>query len=164
MKNCVKFFMIVMSVFVVMEMSAQQMSSNIKFRKPGKVMVTSRYYAPQLDKGHSYDVVYTESNSGSGQMHRMSLSNNAGAGYYHSYGVNSTVNQRVEYNAPTRIDYSSARLAMNSEPFANDVVETANPMRVGREDLPDDPSVPVGSGIVPFLLFAMLWVVYKSRA
>ena len=56
---------------------------------------------------------------------------------------------------------------MNSDnvPFTNDVVAIANPMRVGRneEDLPGDPSMPIGSGVVPLLIFVLLWVFYKYR-
>ena len=168
MNNSVKFFMIIMSVFVVMGMSAQEMTTNIKFRQPRNVSVTNRYYAPHLSNGRSYDVVHTESTYGDGQMHKMSLSNNTGVGYYHSYGVGLATNHHVDYSAPTRIDYHrTTNSAMNSDnvPFTNDVVAIANPMRVGRneEDLPGDPSMPIGSGVVPLLIFVLLWVFYKYR-
>jgi hypothetical protein len=56
---------------------------------------------------------------------------------------------------------------MNSDnvPFTDDVVAIANPMRVGRneEDLPSDPSMPIGSGVAPLLIFVLLWVFYKYR-
>ena len=165
MNNSVKFFMIIMSVFAVMGMSAQEMTTNIKFRQPRNVSVTNRYYAPHLSNGRSYDVVHIESTYGGGQMHKMSLSNNTGVGYYHSYGVGSATNHHVDYSAPTRVDYHRTTTVANSnsEPFADDVVAIANPMRVGREDLPDDPSVPIGSGVVPLLIFVLLWVFYKYR-
>ena len=101
MNNSVKFFMIIMSVFAVMGMLAQEMTTNIKFRQPRNVSVINRYYAPHLTNGRSYDVVYTESNYAGNQTHKMSLSNNTDVGYYHSYGVGSATNHHVDYSAPT---------------------------------------------------------------
>ncbi len=136
MNNCVKFFMFVVSVFAVMEMSAQHVSPNIKFRKPGKVVVVNSYHAPQLDKGHSYDVLSMEGNQ-QRQMQRSVLSNNTGAGYYHSYGISNAGGQRVTYNTHVGINYSEGQNVVTT-PF-EDVVVTNSQMRVGREDTPDDP-------------------------
>ena len=68
------------------------------------------------------------------------------------------------YEVLTGIDYYNNGFAIEREPFENDVVDVSNPMRVGRGDTPDDPSVPapIGNGVLPMLIFVILWVIYKK--
>ena len=159
MKTYIKLLVIVVLTMVVAALSAQQTNSNIKFRKPTKASVTNSYYAPKLDRGYSYEVVTIDANNGR-QNQRVAISHNTGANYYRYYGTNSAMNNNVVYNAPIRINQVGTGSGV-SAPFADDVVAISNQMRVGREDLPDDPSVPLGDGVLLLVLFAIVWVGYR---
>lgn len=164
MNGGVKFFMIVMSIFAVIEMSAQEMNSNIKFRRLGEVADT-RYCMFQLNKRDRYDVVVTEVNNSGKPKHSMSLSNGRTGECYYSYEMHSSMSRLVGYEVLTGIDYYNNGFAIDREPFENDIVEVSNPMRVGREDTPDDPSVstPLGDGVLPLLIFVVLWIIVIIR-
>ena len=160
MKTYIKLFVIVVLTMVVAALSAQQTNSNIKFRKPTKASVTNSYYAPKLDRGYSYEAVTIDANNGR-QNQRVAISHNTGANYYRYYGTNSAMNNNVVYNAPIRINQVGTGSGV-SAPFADDVVTISNQMRVKREeDLPDDPSVPLGDGVLLLVLFAIVWVGYR---
>jgi hypothetical protein len=164
MKGGVRFFIIVVLVFSVMEMSAQMMNSNIKFRRLGEVADT-RYCMFQLNKRDRYNVVVTEVNYSGKPMHRMSLSNGRKGECYYNYEMNSSMSRLVGYEVLTGIDYYNNGFAIDREPFENDVVDVSNPMRVGRGDTPDDPSVstPLGDGVLTLLIFVVLWIIVIIR-
>lgn len=165
MKGGVRFFIIVVLVFSVMEMSAQMMNSNLKFRHLGKEMESGPCAISLLYSGDNHNVVVTEVNYSGKPMHRMSLSGGRKGECYYNYEMNSSMRRLVGYEVLTGIDYYNNGFVIDREPFENDVVDVSNPMRVGRGDTPDDPSVstPLGDGVLTLLIFVVLWIIVIIR-
>lgn len=159
MKSYIKLVVLICFYTVSTLLLAQQPMHNVKLRKPTKVNFENRYYTPKLTNGREYNVVTIE--TASPKTHYSTLSNNGGANYYRSYGVRTETQHGVTYNAPSQLQISHASKISDRTPF-EDVVSTSNQMRVKREDLPDDPSVPLGDGFLPILLLSMLWVIIKK--
>ena len=137
MKIYIKFVAIVILVSMALIISAKEMTPNIKFRKSNRAFVVSCYLdEPKFRRAYEYDVMTFEANS-------ILMENN---------------------NALHNISFEISRREVGSmiyAPFSDDVLEISNQMRVGREDLPNDPSVPLGDGVLLLVLFAIVWVGYK---
>lgn len=160
MKSYIKLVVLICFYTVSTLLLAQQPMHNVKLRKPTKVNFENRYYTPKLTNGREYNVVTIE--TASSTTPHSTLTNNTGSNYYRSYGVRTETQHGVTYNAPSQLQISHASKISDRTPF-EDVVSTSNQMRVSREDLPNDPSVPLGNGILPLLLFAMLWGIYRRK-
>ncbi len=159
MRKIFYFLFILLYACVAVDLSAQQMNSNIKFRSNKTIKTIKGYYAPRFETGGGYNVLTFDDGQRGGVKSNIAISSNEGNRYYRSYGVQITGNHSVVYNAPMQVDrYSVPELSR--EPFED--VEVASQMRVGREDTPDDPSVPIGDGVLPLLIFVLLWIVYKK--
>ena len=162
MKSYIKLVVLICFSTVSTLLLAQQPMHNVKLRKPTKVNFENRYYTPKLTNGREYNVVTIETASSTTQ--HSTLTNNTGSNYYRSYGVRTETQHGVTYNAPSQLQISHSTNVADREPFDGDVVATSGQMRVRRdEDLPNDPSVPLGNGILPLLLFAMLWGIYRRK-
>lgn len=171
MKNYIK--LVVIALFAVATLSAQTTTpfnnempetwkpdmSNSHTRKLVNPHQTQQQYTPaELGKGHSYNVVNTESRTNVPTS--ATLQNNNSNSYYRSYGVNYSATQNVTYNTPAQIKQLTINAA-ESTPFG-DVVSTGDMMRVDRNDKPKDPAMPVGDVMIPMLIFALAWIVLKK--
>ncbi len=129
------------------EMPTRQKKANKFNPKP--------YQIPYQSKGQSYNVVTTEYPQIKNRP--VVIQNNDGHSYYHSSGITENEIQNVTYNAP--IEVHNAPLATSDHPPFEEL--SSNGMtRVSRDNTPNDPSVkvPIGDGIVPILIFALLWI------
>ena len=171
MKNYIK--LVVIALFAVATLSAQTTTpfnnempetwkpdmSNSHTRKLVNPHQTQQQYTPaEFSKGRSYNVLNTENRVNTPTS--ATLQNNNSSSYYRSYGVNNKATQNVKYNTPTQIEQLTINAA-ESTPFG-DVVSTGDMMHVGRDDKPDDPSMPVGDVMIPMLIFALAWIVLKK--
>ena len=172
MKNYIK--LVVIALFAVATLSAQTTTpfnnempetwkpdmSNTHVRKSVNPHQTQQQYTPaELGNGRSYNVVNTESRTNVPTS--ATLQNNNSNSYYRSYGVNHSATQNVTYNTPAQIEQLTINAA-ESTPF-NDVVTIDNRMNaLDRNDKPNDPAVPLGDVMIPMLIFALAWIVFKK--
>lgn len=172
MKNYIK--LVVIALFAVATLSAQTTTplnnempetwkpdmSNSHTRKSVNPHQTQQQYTPaELGKGRSYNVVNTESRTNVPTS--ATLQNNNSNSYYRSYGVNHSATQNITYNTPAQIEQLTINAA-EATPF-DDVVATGDRMNaLDRGDKPKDPAMPVGDVMIPMLIFALAWIVFKK--
>ena len=162
MKVYVKLIVVVIFATMTATLSAKQTYQNIKFRKLTNVYSANQIYAPTLDRGCRYDVVTTDLNhSNYNTTNRQSLYG-PNTRYYHSYGVRKIDNMSVTYTLPCRVERNVVYNVANRTPF-EDVVVTSQQRRVSEEVLPNDPSVPLGDGVIPLLFFAIAMIIYRYK-
>ena len=161
MKVYIKIIIIIVFATFSFVLSAKQVNPNIKFRKLVNVYSVNQTFAPTFDKGYKYDVVTTNVNYSTYNPYKKQLHNASTSHYYHSYGVRNMSN-KVVYNSHYVVERHMEYNVVNQVPF-EDVVVMSNQMRVSEGQLPDDPSVPIGDGVLPLFLFAMMMFVCKYK-
>ena len=125
----------------------------INKKKTNKI-ATQKYQPSSLESGRTYNTI-TIKNIQQTQT-ATTLQNNNGSSYYRSYGINENKIQNVVYNTP--IEVSNTQPSTTEQPpFAE--LSSNGMTRVSREDLPDDPTVPLGDGIWEMTLIALIWMI-----